>query len=434
MFDKLIKKKLTKSLKKYFENHKNVRTVIVVGSVNKAITKNAVATLLSERFKVGGSSKEYHAKDYGILLSVLGIKFPEKLSGFQTYKMIKKAAKVRVSEPANIDLIVQELTPHKSGDLKAYHELMPFSYSVLTSISPEAQFESNDLMVIAKEYIESVNLSNQSVINRDDIDGAFSQFLSNPNFTTYGVDSKSETYFLIENFSLENGYSGKIVGQNYQIPARVKVYGEHTLLPIVAAVRVAKDFGMTDAEIQSGLMKISPLKGRMNLLRGQKNSTIIDDSYNSSPISAGDALRFMYGIPADQKIAVFGSMHGLGQETADWHRRLGELCNPNLLNWVITVGEEANQFLAPAAEKMGCLVKTFNTSLEAGAFINSILMNNSMILFKGSRDGIYLEEAIKIILASTSDEDMLVRQSKEWKKIKSDFFASKIGIDKEIED
>jgi len=46
------------------------------------------------------------------------------------------------------------------------------------------------------------------------------------------------------------------------------------------------------------------------------------------------------------------------------------------------------------------------------------------ILFKGSQGGIYLEEAVKVVLHSTSDETKLVRQSIDWMVTKTAFFSA----------
>ncbi len=433
MFDKLIYKKLKQSIKKYFKAHPEVKTVAITGSTNKAMTKNAVATILDQRYKIGGSVREYHNK-FGALLAVLGINYPRGFSKFQAWRMISKAAKIRIKQPATVEVIVQEMASGKPGDMKSYAELMPFNYTVLTSIAPERMSVFKNIENVAKEQLTSVNVAGYSLINRDDIEDKFSEFLTTAKFSTYGADSKAENYFLIESFNVETGYKGQVIGPDYKLPVQVKVYGEHALLPVTAAVKVARDMGLSEKEIQAGLKNIRPIAGRMNILAARKDSKIIDDSYNSSPASAAEALKFMYSIPSDQKIAVFGSMHHLGDQSADWHQKLGSLCNPNFLDWVVTVGEDANKYLAPEAKRQGCMVKTFDDSLTAGAFVNKMLSRDTIVLFKGSRDEIYLEEAIKLILHSTKQEELLVRQSPEWQKLKSEFFATKIGINEEIED
>ena len=91
------------------------------------------------------------------------------------------------------------------------------------------------------------------------------------------------------------------------------------------------------------------------------------------------------------------------------------------VSW-ITVGEQAEQYLAPSAKARGCQVMSCKTALEAGGLVNKLMKRGAIILFKGSQGGIYLEEAIKIILASTDLENQLVRQDPIWLKRKRNFF------------
>jgi UDP-N-acetylmuramoyl-tripeptide--D-alanyl-D-alanine ligase len=161
----------------------------------------------------------------------------------------------------------------------------------------------------------------------------------------------------------------------------------------------------------------------MNVLRGVKDTILIDDTYNAGPLSGACALRALYSLSVPQRIAVLGSMNELGDSSAAEHQALGMLCDPNQLAWVITVGDEAEKYLAPAARAQGCQVKVCKTSIEAGGFANSVLESGAAILFKGSQDRGFLEEAVKVVLHSTEDETQLVRQSAAWLQRKNDFFS-----------
>ena len=101
-------------------------------------------------------------------------------------------------------------------------------------------------------------------------------------------------------------------------------------------------------------------------------------------------------------------------------------CDPNELAWIITVGEMAEKYLAPAARSRGCQVKSFKNALQAGAFVRSVMENGAVILFKGSEGGVFLEEAVKVVLHSTSDEANLVRQSPDWIARKTTYFSENL--------
>jgi UDP-N-acetylmuramoyl-tripeptide--D-alanyl-D-alanine ligase len=262
------------------------------------------------------------------------------------------------------------------------------------------------------------------VINRDDIDGRFANFLTNPNVDTYGTTGAAEYRFEIEDFSVDDGYKGAVIMPELEepIPATLKVVGEHSIRPAMGAVAVAAKLGLMPDEIAKGLADIRAVPGRMNLLKGVKNSIIIDDTYNSSPLAASSALQALYSLQGPQRIAILGSMNELGVTSATEHEKIGLMCDPMMLSWVITIGEEAEKYLAPAARRRGCQVKSFKSAIDAGGFANEVMAEGAIVLAKGSQGGIYAEEAVKI-LCMMDDDTRLVRQSPEWVQTKDEFFS-----------
>lgn len=433
MFKKYIQARMERYVKKYFRAHPEVKLIVVAGSIGKTSTKNAIATVLGQKYRIGGGIGN-HNSELSAPLAILGIKYPEKVKNIFEWLKVLKAAKVRVKSAPTVDIIVQEIAADKPGDIKVFARYLKPDLAVATSVSLEHMMSFKTMEAVAKEEILAINMSKKGLINRDDIDDEYAKYLTNPDIATYGKSEEAENKIIIMNMDIENGLVGKFIGPEIEFDIRAKVYGEHSAYPVIAAVAVGLEFGMTPTEINLGLGNLVPTSGRMNILTGVKGSKIIDDSYNSSPKAVISALNYMYTVPSDQKIAVLGTMNELGNYSADEHRRVGEHCNSNILDWVVTVGDEAEQFLVPAAKAKGCQVKSFKTAIEAGGFVNSVLGRNALVLFKGSQDKVFLEEAIKIILSSTKDEVKLVRQSPEWLKRKSDYFTSQIGINKVQED
>jgi UDP-N-acetylmuramyl pentapeptide synthase len=115
-------------------------------------------------------------------------------------------------------------------------------------------------------------------------------------------------------------------------------------------------------------------------------------------------------------------MNELGAISEDEHGKLGEMCDPALLAWVVTVGDEAEKFLAPAARARGCQVKSFHSAIDAGTFVRGVTEPGAVILAKGSQGDIYVEEAVKI-LCLLGEDDELVRQSRQWMTTKEAFFS-----------
>lgn len=425
MFRKIIQIKLKTLVKKYLAKHPDIKLIAVAGSVGKTTTKVAIATVLSQSFRVR-LHEGNHNSELSAPIAILGIEYPDNIRSLSAWLKVFQAAKERIKAPTDVDIIVQELGSDRIGQIAQYGKYLRPELGVITAISPEHMEFFGSMDNVAKEEMGVANFSKQALINRDDIDGEYAKLLTNADVSTYGTSSAAEYHFIDEDFSVADGYKGKFIAKDLDEPIEVTigVIGEHSLRSAVAAATVGVKMGMNAESVKKGLATIQAVPGRMNILEGIKNSTIIDDTYNSSPLAVVSSLRTLYQLAAPQRIAVLGSMNELGTSSADEHTKVGELCDPNELAWVITVGDEAEKYLAPAAKANGCQVKSFKTAVEAGGFVRGAIEDGSIILFKGSQGGIYLEEAVKVVLRTASDDVKLVRQSPNWIKTKNDFFSN----------
>lgn len=423
MFQKFIQHKLEAYVIKYFKKHPEVKLITVAGSVGKTSTKQAVATLLSRKYRVA-LEEGNHNTHLSAPLAILGIEYPENVKSIGAWLSVFAAARKRIKWPTGTDVIIQELGTDHPDDMAQFARYLHPDIAVVTAVSPEHMEFFGTIEKVAEEELAAANMAQLAIINRDDIDGRFATFLTNPNLTTYGTTGAAEYRFEIQDFSPEGGYKGEVIMAGYagSVTATIKLVGEHSLRPAMAAVAVATRLGLTPDEIKVGLGLLRAVPGRMNLLRGINDSTIIDDTYNSSPVAAASALQSLYSIQAPQRIALLGDMRELGASSPEEHKRLGELCDPSLLAWVVTVGEESEKYLAPVARARGCQVKSFMNAIDAGAFVRSVMEPGAVILAKGSQNTIYLEEAVKVLCVMSADDE-LVRQSSQWLDIKEKFFS-----------
>ncbi len=424
MFKSYIQSKLERSVKKYFKKHPEVKLITVVGSVGKTSTKIAIGTVLNEKFRVR-LHEGNHNSELSAPLAILGIDFPDNIRSLRQWSAVFKAVKARIKQPTDVDVIVQELGTDGVGQIPHFGTYLTPDITVVTSVAPEHMEFFKTLDAVAAEELAAANFSKWALINRDDIPGVYAADITNPNLNTYGTTDAAEYRFDSSDYTFEDGFSGVFIAPEYTdaVPATLHLIGEHSIRAAVAAGAVAAKLGMTAAETASGLEKIRAVKGRMNILRGVNESVIIDDSYNSSPLAVASALRALYQLNVPQRIVVLGSMNELGDMSQAEHAAVGKLCDPIALSHVVTVGEDAAKYLAPVAQTNGCHVASFKNALEAGAYVHKYLERGGAVLFKGSQGGVYLEEAIKIVLHSTEEESQLVRQSDAWLKKKRAYFS-----------
>lgn len=428
MFQKKLKeyvqKKVEGYVRSYFAAHPEVKLVIVAGSVGKTSTKMAISAMLQQKYRVRVHEGN-HNTELSAPLAILGVAYPEDVKSFTQWRRVFRDAESRILQPPDVDVIIQELGADHPGDIMRFGRYLQPDIAVITAITPEHMEFFQTMDAVAQEELSAANFSKMALVNRDDVDGKYSGYLTNPNVVTYGTQQGAAYSFSAQSFDVHVGYQGVFMAPELTQPvsATVRVLGEHNIRPAVAAATVGVKMGLSPTEIAAGLGQISPVAGRMKLLEGLQGSMIIDDTYNSSPAAAENAIKTFLSIDAPQRIAILGSMSELGAMSAEEHAKIGSMLAISEVEWVITVGEEANTHLAPAAQRNGCQVKTFLNAVDAGAFAHSQLHPNTLVLAKGSQNGIFVEEAVKILLKHPEDNRLLVRQSPAWMAHKEAFFA-----------
>jgi UDP-N-acetylmuramoyl-tripeptide--D-alanyl-D-alanine ligase len=175
---------------------------------------------------------------------------------------------------------------------------------------------------------------------------------------------------------------------------------------------------MSIEDIEKSLVSHETPIGRMRILEGVSNSTIIDDTYNSSPIAVAEALNTLAELNTEgKKIAVLGDMRELGEFSEKEHEKAGRQ-SAKSAEFLIFVGDNVLSFVKGALEagiNRNCIF-TFASSAEAGEKLKALLANGDLALVKGSQ-GVRMEKALIPALARTEDVDrFLVRQETEWKK------------------
>lgn len=395
------------------------KVVAVVGSVGKTSTKAAIATTLAASQRVIWQAGNYNDR---VTVPLIFFNQPEPnifnifswiRIFFQNGRMIRK--------PYPYDVVVAEIGPDGPNQMKYFRYVQP-DILVLTAVTPEHMEYFGTLDAVAEEELALLSSAKQALVNIDDTPA---DYLRDREYLSYGL-SPTATYYAGNRKArgLEGQSANFYLGKDHEIAATISMLGEQGAKVAVAAAASASLLGLKTADIESGLQQIVPFAGRMRILKGVQGSTLIDDTYNASPIAVNAALDVLYKAKAPQRIAILGNMNELGDYSERAHQEVGEHCNPKKLDLIVTIGRDANTWLASAAEARGCRVKTFLSPYEAGEFVKTELKDGAVVLAKGSQNGVFAEEALKILLANPEDANKLVRQSDYWLAAKRKQFTS----------
>lgn len=393
---------------------KHPRVVIVSGSVGKTSTTQALATMLAGSYRVKTTRYNYNTLR-GVVMSI----FDEDI---QTSPLGWMALVARVIMKSfflwpRFNMLVLEVGTERPGELAEFAFLHP-ELALVTAITPEHMEFFGTIDAVAKEELSVGQYSPTLLVNTALVDHAYIEQYVPEGRSVMLYGAGSDVY-------VENGLL-HIHGEQID-SSKCMLVGRSGETIIAAVAASSSYFGQSTSEIADGLARLHPTPGRMNILSGKNGSVIIDDTYNSSPEAVSSALEYLYGRSEQQKIAVLGMMNELGEQSESLHRQVGRMCDPDKLTLLVTLGAHANQYIAAEAEKRGCKVLTSQTPKEAAEHIVNTLSNDTVVLVKGSQNGVYAEEAAKLLLANSADQSKLVRQHGYWPKKKGDFFINVDG-------
>lgn len=397
----------------------NFKVVAVVGSVGKTSTKLAVADLLvASGLRVRHQTGNYNDR-VTVPLVFFGLNEPSLYNPFAWWRAFG-ISQSEIALPFPYDVVVVELGTDGPGQMEQFAYIKP-DITVVTAVSPEHMEYFGDLDGVAAEELSVFEYSKQVLVNGDDIAG---EYLAGLEFAEYSLLSEQAQYKAIAKAKGLVGQELTMYFSKSELTADIRFLGEQGAKVTLAAAAVADMLGVKKSAIQKALPDVAPFAGRMQVLPGIKDSTLIDDTYNSSPLAVKAALDVLYAAKNKQRIAILGSMNELGAYSRQAHDEVGEYCDPKKLGLVVTIGHDAKKWLAPVAKKNGCTVQTFLSPYEAGAYVSGKLQKGGVVLAKGSQNGVFAEEALKPLLADPTDEAKLVRQSPRWMTKKQQQFPS----------
>lgn len=415
-------------LKKY-----NPRIVGVTGSVGKTSTKEAIFEVMIKYARVRKNEKNYN-NEIGLPLTIIGIESGG--SSIMKWLLVFTKALWLVIFPVEYpEILVLELSADRPGDMAYLMSFIHCETVVITDISGSHLEFFKNLNGIAKEkwtLIEKALPGALAVVNIDN--PTITKFRNqnkneNVEFLTFGFSDEAdiqakEVYF---NYSNEEdsakkeikGLSFKLVYKGTMLPVRLNnVLARHSIYAALAAVAVGIKFKLNLVEIAASLANFSLPSGRATLISGLRDSFIIDDTYNSSPVSAAAALEIMREIKSTRKIAVMGDMLELGKDTEEGHRAVAKKFLEAKGDVFFAVGRRM-QFAVEELKKHNFPsgnIFIFPDPTHAGKKLKEIMRAGDLILVKGSQ-GMRMEKVVEEVMSEPEAASyLLCRQDEAWRK------------------
>jgi len=400
------------------------KIIAVTGSVGKTSTKDAIYTALCEPFSIRKNQKSFNS-EIGVPLTVLGL---ENAWGNPLLWVgnILKGVWMCVWPQTYPKWLVLEIGADHPGDIKSITKWVIPDIAVVTRIPNvpvhvEYFKDAEALLEEKSELLKAMKPDGVAVINSDDenvlslgkhVKGSVIHYgMKNP-ATIYG-----DSYGLMYEGNDVAGIQFRILYDSNIIPVVLKgVVGVQHVYPVLAAAAIALPLKLPLVKLTESFAQHEYPRGRMNVIKGIKNTIIIDDTYNSSPVALEYALRTLKDVQTQgRKIAVLGDMLELGSYSAEAHKNIGTIA-AQCADIIFTVGVRARDIkeYAIKAGTQETSTLSFSSSVEVGDYLKDFIQEGDIILAKGSQ-GMRMEKAIMpLVLDQVKINDLLVRQEKEW--------------------
>jgi len=290
--------------------------IAVTGSAGKTTTKSMIAAIMRTKFIIFESSDYWNRTDH-------------------TEQHVKQIGPIH-------RVVVLEYGMAYPGVITRHCELIQPKISVITNVGLAhiGNFaEKIEGIAAAKsEIIHGMDPNGFLFINADDQN---SKLLETDGFRgslkTVGIDTKAD--YQAKNVNCgENGlyFDLRLEGKEYTFS--IPIFGRYHVYNALFAIAVAECLGFSPVEIQQGLDEMKKPRHRLEIYRHAEDITVIDDTVHAFPDAMKGAIDVLMEMTGKKKVAILGSMPGLGDTHPEEHRKIGEYLKRKKVDYIFTYG------------------------------------------------------------------------------------------------
>lgn len=359
-----------KDIAEFYRQQLDLKVVGIAGSVGKTSTKEMVAAVLSEKYRVLKTLGNFN-NELGLPLTIFRLREEHQvavlemgISDFGEMHRLSKVARPDICVMTNIGQCHLEYLGDRDGVLRAKSEIFDF---------------------LAEDGTVILNGDDDKLASIEEVKGIRPVF--------FGIRSGRRIYADRINPCGLRGICCRIHVGEESFSVMIPIPGYHMVLNALAGAAVGEALGLDMEEIRRGIEKLESLGGRFHIIeRGEM--LIIDDCYNANPASMKASLDILKD--ADhRKVAILGDMFELGADTNALHGAVGSHAAENEIDLLICVGEASRHMAEAAFATGGCgevlQIPTLEALLEV---LPKLIQKDDTILVKASH-GMHFEKVVE---------------------------------------
>lgn len=347
----------------FYRSMLSIPIVGVTGSVGKTSTKEFIAEVLSEKYRVLKTEGNYN-NEIGLPLTLLRIREEHEaaviemgISDFGEMSRLGEMARPDICVITNIGQCHLENLHDRAGIFKAKTEIFDYLQE-----DGRVCLNGEDDLLFGVKQVQGKPVYHFGISE-------------NVDFAVYATD--------IENLGLLGSQAMMHIGRK-AYPVEIPLPGQHMVINAMAAATVGTLLNLTPQEIQEGIRKVEPVDGRSRLIR-LADKLIIDDCYNANPVSMKAAVDLLM-TAASRKTAILGDMFELGEGSEAMHAEVGAYAVEQGVDALYCVGENSRFMYDAALERYDGSqdIRYFENREELLESLPGLIQEGDTILVKAS--------------------------------------------------
>lgn len=351
------KKYYISQAKKILKDMPNLLIIGVTGSYGKTSVKNFLTKTLSSKYEVLATPKNYN--------TTMGV-----------IKTIRKNLK-----PIH-QIFICEMGATNIGDIKEICNIVKPKIGIITSIGPQhlESFKTIDNIIKTKFELANSVIKNDGVVFLNYSNEYIAKQDIKGNILTYGINNKNLDYNSYNLTSSSQGLAFTLLDKNSnkEIEFKTKLIGKHNFINLTVAISVANYLGIPFNKLVHTVREIKSVEHRLQLI-SHGNFTIIDDSYNSNPISSKSALDTLAEFEGT-KIIVTPGLIELGNDEKKYNFEFGKYMT-NICDYIFLVDSKSAKSILDGIHSTNFnkdRIFHVNTPQEAVKCISNLAINDKI--------------------------------------------------------
>ena len=311
---------------KLYRDSFDMKVVGITGSVGKTSTKEMIASVLAQKYKVHTTLGNFN-NEWGLPITIFDM-------------------------PEDTEVAVLEMGVNHFGEMRRLSSVASPDICVITNIGVAHLefFKTREGILQEKsQMIQDMKDKGTIILNGDDdllaevgpVKGVTPVFFGQGENNQFRADN-------IRPLGLRGTSCTITLKDGSSFDCVVPVPGIHMVSNAVAGAAVGYALGLTVDEIKAGIEGLPSIPGRNNIIKTDR-LIILDDCYNANPISMKASIDVL-NMAIGRKVAILGNMGELGTNEKELHKEVGTYAAENHIDLVCGIGDLAKDLIEGVTE------------------------------------------------------------------------------------